>query len=48
MISEIVHLEETATEEEVLNELNRLNNDDSVVVFWYKYHYQNKLANRKY
>ncbi|GBY74695.1 bifunctional methylenetetrahydrofolate dehydrogenase/methenyltetrahydrofolate cyclohydrolase FolD [Staphylococcus aureus] len=29
-ISEIVHLEETATEEEVLNELNRLNNDDSV------------------
>ena len=29
MISEIVHLEETATEE-VLNELNRLNNDDSV------------------
>ncbi|TXO62202.1 bifunctional methylenetetrahydrofolate dehydrogenase/methenyltetrahydrofolate cyclohydrolase FolD, partial [Staphylococcus aureus] len=30
MISEIVHLEETATEEEVLNELNRLNNDDSV------------------
>ena len=33
MISEIVHLEETATEEEVLNELNRLNNDDSVK--WY-------------
>ena len=33
MISEIVHLEETATEEEVLNELNRLNNDDSVN--WY-------------
>lgn len=30
MISEIVHLEETATEEEVLNELNKLNNDDSV------------------
>ncbi|HCX2810792.1 TPA: bifunctional methylenetetrahydrofolate dehydrogenase/methenyltetrahydrofolate cyclohydrolase FolD [Staphylococcus aureus] len=30
MISEILHLEETATEEEVLNELNRLNNDDSV------------------
>ncbi|HCZ7813570.1 TPA: bifunctional methylenetetrahydrofolate dehydrogenase/methenyltetrahydrofolate cyclohydrolase FolD [Staphylococcus aureus] len=30
MISEIVDLEETATEEEVLNELNRLNNDDSV------------------
>ncbi|HHB5416246.1 TPA: bifunctional methylenetetrahydrofolate dehydrogenase/methenyltetrahydrofolate cyclohydrolase FolD [Staphylococcus aureus] len=30
MISEIVHLEETATEEEVLNELNRLNNDDSI------------------
>lgn len=30
MISEIVHLEETATEEEVLNELDRLNNDDSV------------------
>ncbi|AMY05192.1 bifunctional methylenetetrahydrofolate dehydrogenase/methenyltetrahydrofolate cyclohydrolase [Staphylococcus condimenti] len=30
MISEIVHLEETATEEEVLNELERLNNDDSV------------------
>ncbi|HFV7312859.1 TPA: bifunctional methylenetetrahydrofolate dehydrogenase/methenyltetrahydrofolate cyclohydrolase FolD [Staphylococcus aureus] len=30
MISEIVYLEETATEEEVLNELNRLNNDDSV------------------
>ncbi|HEA6117345.1 TPA: bifunctional methylenetetrahydrofolate dehydrogenase/methenyltetrahydrofolate cyclohydrolase FolD [Staphylococcus aureus] len=30
MISEIVHLEETGTEEEVLNELNRLNNDDSV------------------
>lgn len=30
MISEIVHLEETATEEEVSNELNRLNNDDSV------------------
>ncbi|EKS0124228.1 bifunctional methylenetetrahydrofolate dehydrogenase/methenyltetrahydrofolate cyclohydrolase FolD [Staphylococcus aureus] len=30
MISGIVHLEETATEEEVLNELNRLNNDDSV------------------
>ncbi|HDE4219603.1 TPA: bifunctional methylenetetrahydrofolate dehydrogenase/methenyltetrahydrofolate cyclohydrolase FolD [Staphylococcus aureus] len=30
MISEIVHLKETATEEEVLNELNRLNNDDSV------------------
>ena len=30
MISEIVHLEEKATEEEVLNELERLNNDDSV------------------
>ncbi|EJX1712666.1 bifunctional methylenetetrahydrofolate dehydrogenase/methenyltetrahydrofolate cyclohydrolase FolD [Staphylococcus aureus] len=30
MISEIVYLEETATEEEVLDELNRLNNDDSV------------------
>lgn len=30
MISEIVHLEETASEEEVLNELERLNNDDSV------------------
>ncbi|WP_323696113.1 bifunctional methylenetetrahydrofolate dehydrogenase/methenyltetrahydrofolate cyclohydrolase FolD [Staphylococcus aureus] len=30
MLSEIVHLEETTTEEEVLNELNRLNNDDSV------------------
>lgn len=30
ILSEIVHLEETATEEEVLNELNRLNNDDSV------------------
>lgn len=30
MISEIVHLEEAATEEEVLNELDRLNNDDSV------------------
>lgn len=30
MISEIVHLEETATEEEVLNELERLNNDDSM------------------
>lgn len=30
MISEIVHLEETATEEEVLSELERLNNDDSV------------------
>ncbi|MDA3754708.1 bifunctional methylenetetrahydrofolate dehydrogenase/methenyltetrahydrofolate cyclohydrolase FolD [Staphylococcus aureus] len=30
MISEIVYLEETATEEEVLNKLNRLNNDDSV------------------
>nr|WP_263313748.1 bifunctional methylenetetrahydrofolate dehydrogenase/methenyltetrahydrofolate cyclohydrolase FolD [Mammaliicoccus sp. Marseille-Q6498] len=30
MISEIVHMDETATEEEVLNELERLNNDDSV------------------
>ncbi|PTI94510.1 bifunctional methylenetetrahydrofolate dehydrogenase/methenyltetrahydrofolate cyclohydrolase FolD [Staphylococcus simulans] len=30
MISEIVHLEETASEEEVLNELERLNNDDTV------------------
>lgn len=30
MISEIVYLEETASEEEVLNELERLNNDDSV------------------
>lgn len=30
MISEVVHLEETATEEEVLNELKRLNNDESV------------------
>lgn len=30
MISEIVHLEETATEEEVLAELERLNQDDSV------------------
>ncbi|MBO1198934.1 bifunctional methylenetetrahydrofolate dehydrogenase/methenyltetrahydrofolate cyclohydrolase FolD [Staphylococcus simiae] len=30
MISEIVHLDENTSEEEVLNELNRLNNDDSV------------------
>lgn len=30
MISEIVHLDEDASEEEVLKELNRLNNDDSV------------------
>ena len=30
MISEIVHLEASATEEEVLNELQRLNEDDSV------------------
>ncbi|MCG3401526.1 bifunctional methylenetetrahydrofolate dehydrogenase/methenyltetrahydrofolate cyclohydrolase FolD [Staphylococcus massiliensis] len=30
MISEIVHLEESASEEEVLSELERLNNDDSV------------------
>ncbi|RIN76815.1 bifunctional methylenetetrahydrofolate dehydrogenase/methenyltetrahydrofolate cyclohydrolase FolD [Staphylococcus simulans] len=30
MISEIVHLEETASEEEVLNELEHLNNDDTV------------------
>ncbi|WP_251516017.1 MULTISPECIES: bifunctional methylenetetrahydrofolate dehydrogenase/methenyltetrahydrofolate cyclohydrolase FolD [Staphylococcus] len=30
MISEIVHLDESTSEEEVLNELNRLNEDDSV------------------
>lgn len=30
MISEIVHMDESSTEEEVLNELERLNNDDSV------------------
>lgn len=30
MISEIVHMDESSTEEEVLSELNRLNNDDSV------------------
>ncbi|EHJ08480.1 bifunctional methylenetetrahydrofolate dehydrogenase/methenyltetrahydrofolate cyclohydrolase FolD [Staphylococcus simiae] len=30
MISEIVHLDENTSEEEVLNELHRLNNDDSV------------------
>lgn len=30
MISEIVHLDESTSEEEVLSELNRLNNDDTV------------------
>ena len=30
MISEIVHLDESTSEEEVLNELKRLNEDDSV------------------
>lgn len=30
MISEIVHMDESSTEEEVLSELDRLNNDDSV------------------
>lgn len=30
MISEIVHLDESTSEEEVLGELNRLNNDDTV------------------
>ena len=30
MISEIVHLDETTSEENVLKELERLNNDDSV------------------
>ncbi|GGI41369.1 bifunctional methylenetetrahydrofolate dehydrogenase/methenyltetrahydrofolate cyclohydrolase FolD [Mammaliicoccus stepanovicii] len=30
MISEIVHMDESSTEEEVLNELERLNHDDSV------------------
>ena len=30
MISEIVHMDESSLEEEVLNELERLNNDDSV------------------
>ncbi|WP_239706355.1 MULTISPECIES: bifunctional methylenetetrahydrofolate dehydrogenase/methenyltetrahydrofolate cyclohydrolase FolD [unclassified Mammaliicoccus] len=30
MISEIVHMDESSSEEEVLNELERLNNDDSV------------------
>lgn len=30
MISEIIHMDESSTEEEVLNELDRLNNDDSV------------------
>ncbi|MBL7572907.1 bifunctional methylenetetrahydrofolate dehydrogenase/methenyltetrahydrofolate cyclohydrolase FolD [Staphylococcus saccharolyticus] len=30
MISEIIHLDESTTEKEVLNELGRLNNDDSV------------------
>lgn len=48
MISEIVHLEETATEEEVLNELNRLNNDDSVSGILVQVPLPNKLANRKY
>ena len=33
MISEIVHLDESTSEEEVLSELNRLNNDDTVE--WY-------------
>ena len=28
MISEIIHLDESTTEKEVLNELGRLNNDD--------------------
>ena len=30
MISEIIHLDESTSEEEVLSELNRLNNDDTV------------------
>ncbi len=30
MISEIIHMDESSTEEEVLSELDRLNNDDSV------------------
>ncbi|WP_239749381.1 bifunctional methylenetetrahydrofolate dehydrogenase/methenyltetrahydrofolate cyclohydrolase FolD [Mammaliicoccus sp. H-M34] len=30
MISEIIHMDESSTEEEVLNELDKLNNDDSV------------------
>lgn len=30
MISEIVHLDESASEEKVLSELQRLNEDDSV------------------
>ena len=30
MISEIVHLDESTSEEEVLSELNRLNNDDTI------------------
>ncbi|MGK9045110.1 bifunctional methylenetetrahydrofolate dehydrogenase/methenyltetrahydrofolate cyclohydrolase FolD [Mammaliicoccus vitulinus] len=30
MISEIIHMDESSTEEEVLNELERLNNDNSV------------------
>lgn len=30
MVSEIVHMDESSSEEEVLNELERLNNDDSV------------------
>ena len=30
MISEIVHLDEDTSEEDVLKELDRLNNDDSV------------------
>lgn len=30
MISEIVHLSEDTSEEDVLSELERLNNDDSV------------------
>lgn len=30
MISEIIHLDESTSEEVVLSELNRLNNDDTV------------------
>ena len=48
MISEIVHMDESSTEEEVLSELDRLNNDDSVSGILVKFHFQNKFLKQKY
>ena len=48
MISEIVHLSEDTSEEDVLKELDRLNNDDSVSGILVQVPLLNRLANKKF